>query len=182
MVWRCSRSVVDKISWPIGARFGVFCNYLKPTLSVTESVGDFNRMESSHYDFPWARIWSLKTLLRLPSNSCSHGPLTRWVAVHRECKERFPCNRVQRKLILSDPVIHYVTCVTHVPWCMSGSLTRGVGENVPGIPGTCTTHNFTNLVRGPCHDNVIHAPMPLCASLWGRQCSRRQLWLCLLNN
>ena len=32
---------------------------------------------------------------------------------------------------------------------MSGSLTSGGGENVPGIPGTCTTRNFTYLVRGP---------------------------------
>ena len=24
------------------------------------------------------------------------------------------------------------------------------GENVPGIPGACATHNFTYLVRGPC--------------------------------
>ena len=27
--------------------------------------------------------------------------------------------------------------VTHVPWCMSGSLTCGGGENIPGIPGAC---------------------------------------------
>ena len=33
--------------------------------------------------------------------------------------------------------MHHDTCVTHVPWCMSGSLTRGDGENVPGIPGAC---------------------------------------------
>ena len=33
--------------------------------------------------------------------------------------------------------MHHGTCVTHVPWCMSGSLTRGDGENVPGIPGAC---------------------------------------------
>ena len=33
--------------------------------------------------------------------------------------------------------MHHGTCVTHVPWCMSGSLTCGYGENVPGIPGTC---------------------------------------------
>ena len=33
--------------------------------------------------------------------------------------------------------MHHGTCVTHVPWCMSGSLTRGGGENVPGIPGAC---------------------------------------------
>ena len=33
--------------------------------------------------------------------------------------------------------MHHGTCVTHVPWCMSGSLTRCSGENVPGIPGAC---------------------------------------------
>ena len=32
--------------------------------------------------------------------------------------------------------------VTHVLWCMSGSLTRGGWENVPGIPGACATRNF----------------------------------------
>ena len=39
--------------------------------------------------------------------------------------------------------------VMHVPWCMSGSLTRGGGENVPGILGACATHDFTYLARGP---------------------------------
>ena len=33
--------------------------------------------------------------------------------------------------------MHHGTCVTHVPWCMSGSLTCGDEENVPGIPGAC---------------------------------------------
>ena len=33
--------------------------------------------------------------------------------------------------------MHHGTCVTHVPWCMSGSLTCDDGENVPGIPGAC---------------------------------------------
>ena len=33
--------------------------------------------------------------------------------------------------------MHNGTCVTHVPWCMSGSLAYGDGENVPGIPGAC---------------------------------------------
>ena len=56
----------------------------------------------------------------------------------------------------SDPGMHHVTCVTHVPWCMSGSLTSGVGENAPGIPVACTTRNFTYLVRGPCpHEWVL---------------------------
>ena len=42
----------------------------------------------------------------------------------------FPHCRLQRKPLVSDPDKHHGTCVTHVPWCMSGSLTRGGGENV----------------------------------------------------
>ena len=61
----------------------------------------------------------------------------------------FPRHWFQRKLLVSDPGMHRGTCVTHVPWCMSGSLTRGGGENVPGIPGACATRNFAYLARGP---------------------------------
>ena len=69
--------------------------------------------------------------------------------MRRECRERFPRHRLQMKLPVNDPGMHHGTCVAHVPWCMSGSLTRGGGENVPGIPGACTTSNFTYLARGP---------------------------------
>ena len=47
----------------------------------------------------------------------------------------FTCHRLQRKPVVGDPCMHHGTCVTHVPWYMSGSLTRGGGENVPDIPG-----------------------------------------------
>ena len=49
----------------------------------------------------------------------------------------FPRRRFKRKPLVSDTGMHHGTCVTHVPWCMSGSLTCGDGENVPGIPGAC---------------------------------------------
>ena len=67
----------------------------------------------------------------------------------------FPRRRFQRKPLVSDPGMHHDTCVTHVPWCMSGSLTRGGGENVPGIPGACATRNFMYLVRGPCYRSIF---------------------------
>ena len=67
----------------------------------------------------------------------------------RACRERFPRHRLQRKSLFSDPVMHHGTCVTHVTWCMLGLLTRGGGENVPGMPGACATHNIVYLVRGP---------------------------------
>ena len=67
--------------------------------------------------------------------------------MRQECRERFPHRRVQRKPLVSDHRMHHGTCVTHVPWCMSGSLTRGGGENLPGIPGA--TCNITYLAIGP---------------------------------
>ena len=48
-----------------------------------------------------------------------------------------PRRQFQRKPLVSDPGMHHGTCVTHVSWCMSGSLTCSDGENVPGIPGAC---------------------------------------------
>ena len=69
--------------------------------------------------------------------------------MHRQCRNRLPRHRFPWKSLVSDPVTHHGTCVTYVPWCMSGSLTRGGGENVPGIPGACATRNFTYLARGP---------------------------------
>ena len=41
---------------------------------------------------------------------------------------------------VSDPHMHYGTCVTHVPWCMPGSLTNGFlwkrrrGKTFPAFP------------------------------------------------
>ena len=32
------------------------------------------------------------------------------------------------------------------------------GGNIPGIPGTCATRNFTYLVRGPCYNQVTIEP------------------------
>ena len=79
----------------------------------------------------------------------------RGLCMRRECRERFPRHRLQRKPLVSDPSMHHGTCVTHVPWCMSESPTRGGGRNVPGIPGACATHNFTYLARGPC-DKIVN--------------------------
>ena len=53
---------------------------------------------------------------------------------------------------VSDPDMHHGTCVTHVPWCMPGSVITGFfwsqwRVNIPIIPGACATHSFTYLVR-----------------------------------
>ena len=79
-----------------------------------------------------------------------NGPLTRYVKLRvRMRRERLSRHQLQRKPLISNPGMHHGTCVTHIPWCMSGSLTCGGRGNVPGIPGACTTRNFTYLARGP---------------------------------
>ena len=75
--------------------------------------------------------------------------------MRRECRKSSPWHRLQRKLLDSDPSMYHGTCVTHVPRCMSGSLTCGGGENVPGLPGACATHNFTYLARGPLFEAMV---------------------------
>ena len=51
----------------------------------------------------------------------SYGPLNRYVKLRVAHAPRMfsPPPRV------SDPGMHHGTCVSHVPWCMSGSLTSG---------------------------------------------------------
>ena len=98
-----------------------------------------------------------KTFCRMPDKQCFHDIPT-WASCQIRKIAGCACagnagnvspKRLQRKSLVSDPGVHHGTCVTHVPWCMSGSLTHGGGENVPGIPGACATYNFAYLVRGP---------------------------------
>ena len=93
-----------------------------------------------------------------------HGPLTRhvklWVAHAPGMLGTFLCDSLQKKVLISDPSMYHGTCVTHVLWCMSGLLTRGGGDNVPGA---CTTHNFTYLLRGPCYNGIGISSLGLCS-------------------
>ena len=79
-----------------------------------------------------------------------HGPFTRYVQLRVAHASWMPgmfsSHRLHRKPLVSDPGMQHDMCVTHVPWCMSGSLTRSGGENVPSA---CATRNFMYLVRGP---------------------------------
>ena len=80
---------------------------------------------------------------------------------------RLDKHRLQRKQLASDPGMHHGTCVTHT-WCMSGSLTHGGGEIVPGIPGACATRNFAYLVSGPLEQNRIpHSTIAMMKSSYG---------------
>ena len=66
--------------------------------------------------------------------------------MRRECRERFPFYRTQRIPLVSDPGIHHGTCLMHVPWCVSRSLTADSRKTFPA------THNVTYLLRGPWYE------------------------------
>ena len=85
---------------------------------------------------------------------CHNGPLTRYAKLRIAHAPGMP-GTFPRHCRVRYPDMHHETCVTHVPWCMPGSLSSSFlwcrwRGNVPGIPGACATLNFTYLVRGQC--------------------------------
>ena len=92
------------------------CNYLEMaldlpsiplTISHRKTTSQWLIWPQQKFATPWTRGVSI------------HGLLTRYVKsrlrMHRDCRERFPRHRLQRKLLVSDPEMHHGTCVTHVP-------------------------------------------------------------------
>ena len=91
--------------------------------------------------------------------------------MRRECRGRFPRHRLQSQPQVSDPGMCHGTCVTHVPCCMSGSLTHGGGENVPGA---CASRNFTYLVRGPWSVHMLTSATNATGNMW-KKCNLTRL-------
>ena len=58
-----------------------------------------------------------------------NGPLARYVKLRVAHASGMP-GTFSPPLRLSDPDMHHGTCVTHVPWCMPGSLSRSFLFNV----------------------------------------------------
>ena len=70
-----------------------------------------------------------------------HGPFTRYAKLRAAHAPGMPGTfsppPTSKKTVVSDLGMHHGTCVRHVPWCMSGSPTRGVGgggETFPAFP------------------------------------------------
>ena len=53
-----------------------------------------------------------------------HGPLTRYAKLRVAHAPGMPGTFSPPSLVI-DPDMHHGTCLTHVPWCMSGSITSG---------------------------------------------------------
>ena len=78
-----------------------------------------------------------------------HGLLTKYVKLRVAHAPGMPGTFSPPPTSKEIAGMHHGTCVTHVPWCMSGSLNCSGGENVPSILRVCATRNFTYLARGP---------------------------------
>ena len=70
----------------------------------------------------------------LPWSSCQIGKIV-GCACAGNAGNVFPSTDFKRKTLVSDPNMHHGTCVTHVPWCMSGSLTTVAGKTFTAFPG-----------------------------------------------
>ena len=88
------------------------------------------------------------------------------------CHSNWCVIEVAHQPLVRDPCMHRGTCVTHVPWCIQGLLSRG--KNIPSIPGARATRNFTYLVRGPwthclhCWGKICYWYTPLTMNRWNR--------------
>ena len=90
-----------------------------------------------------------------------------WCACAGNAGNVFPTTVVKQSRHASRHVRH-ARAVMHAGIANSRfPLNSAVGENVPGIPGACTTRNFAHLVRGPFHKCekeqvvIISAPLVL---------------------
>ena len=104
----------------------VACNFDASPLPVFTLFWD-TIPPHKHCDMEWAKLqWASYQIRKMVGCACA-----------RNAGNVFPHRWLQRKPLVSDHGMHHGTCVMHVPWCISVSLTHGCGENVPGIPGAC---------------------------------------------
>ena len=131
--------------------------YLLPTMKILMlSVAIWHRA----HDLRWFRQWASYQIRKIAGCACA-GKV-------------FPRRQLQRKPIASDPGMHHGTCVTHVPWCMSWSLTRGGREIVPDIPGACAPANLR--IWQELHDLYGTKPLFIYCHLEPNKKTLMKLW------
>ena len=148
----------DKVN-DIFSRGFMIWNHFEEPLPVVGSVETFHSQFVWSLASPPANYFVLKT--------CMNGRLR--VAHAPVMTGTFSRHRLHREPLVSDPGMHGGTCVTHVPWCTSRSLTRSCRENVPGIPGACATRNFYITGKWPKFDVMTHSYTFLTPCLFDRR-------------
>ena len=111
-----------------------------------------------------------------------HGSLSRYVKLRVTHAPEIP-GTFSPPTQVTDPNMHHGTCVTHVPWCMQGSLISGFlwrwWHGIPGgIPGACAARNFAYLVRGPWHVTFANAVFSKCPRIIAISVDAKTHFLC----
>ena len=93
-------------------------------LQLIAAVGNCRSHWAYCYSYPthsFFCLWCLKIPAEVDQH---HGLLTRYVKLWAAHAPGMP-EMFSPPPMVSDPDMHRGTCVTHVPWCMTGSLTSG---------------------------------------------------------
>ena len=105
--------------------------------------------------WPW-RMWKSTHINDTPTRKSSRQRASYQIRKIAGCAcawnagNVLPRRRIQRKPRVGNPGVHHGTCVTHVPWCMPGLLTRGRWRGKrPRHSRRICTRNLTYLIRGP---------------------------------
>ena len=96
-------------------------------LCPTLKGGSYHTILKSYdtvYLSKYRRQYDYVTTWKRFSHYCPHGPLARYAKLRVVHTPGMPGTFSPRPRV-SDPDMHHGTCVTHVPWCMLGSLTSG---------------------------------------------------------
>ena len=110
MLWFFSVNyVINSAVQPLGSPPKAFCSRTTP-LGNNQPIGFSQKLPLSE-----------RHPIRYTSN---HGPLTRYVKLRVAHAPGMP-GTFSPPPRVSDPDMQHGTCVTHVPWCMPGSLTSG---------------------------------------------------------
>ena len=79
--------------------------------------------ETTSYLKPCQQIVTIRRF-QCATNAAHHGPLARYAKSRVAHASGVP-GTFSSPPWVSDPDMHHGTCVTHVPWCVPGSLTSG---------------------------------------------------------
>ena len=127
--------------------FGTVKHLVAPNYNVHDGIQIYRNLQYFNVVRRSVRQWRTshwiarnqdEWLVSIYSNQNVVYPLSRsWVSyqirkiVYCACAGNagniFPATDFKWKSLISDPGMHHGTCVTHVPWCMSGLLTCGGG-------------------------------------------------------
>ena len=140
----------------------VIHNRKSPVIHFANSLG------AANYSLLFARtliLWPDKVTIS------AHGPLARYVKLRFAHAPGMP-GTLSPLPRVSDPDMHHGTCVTHVPWCMSGSLTgdflwnRWRGRTFPAFPAHAqpTILRICQKAHATAAELTWHATM--CNQLW----------------